>query len=66
MDSMETTLVATDYTIPEGCPTCGADLPVRVSERGPVGFCRHCHMLVRPTLRVTAAGLEVEFRAAAA
>lgn len=63
---MEETPVTTDYTIPAGCPTCEADLPVRVSERGPIGFCKHCHMLVKPQLRVTSRGLEVELRTAAA
>lgn len=50
-----------DYTIPEGCPVCGADLPVRISASGPNGVCRHCHWIGRPTITMTHNGLEVGF-----
>lgn len=49
-----------DYTIPEGCPVCGADLPVRVSAGGPSGVCRRCHWIGRPTITVVHGGLRVE------
>jgi hypothetical protein len=63
---MQIHTAAKDYTIPEGCPVCSADLNVRVSDSGPIGVCLKCLATVRPNLRVTASGLEVEFRAAAA
>jgi hypothetical protein len=55
-----------EYTIPEGCPACGADLPVRVSAAGPRGFCPQCHWLGRPVLTVTHKGLRVSVEAAQA
>lgn len=48
-----------DYTLPEGCPVCGADLPVRVSAAGPRGACPTCHWMGRPLLTVTHGGLRV-------
>ncbi|MDC0709897.1 hypothetical protein POL68_15595 [Stigmatella sp. ncwal1] len=52
-----------EYTIPEGCPGCGADLPVRVSEKGAMSVCTHCHWMGRPVLTVTHRGLSVEVKA---
>jgi hypothetical protein len=48
-----------DYTIPEGCPACGADLPVRVTAAGPSGVCKHCGWIGRPLITVTHGGLRV-------
>lgn len=48
-----------DYTIPEGCPVCSADLPVRVSASGPHAVCKHCGWLGRPLVTVTHRGLRV-------
>lgn len=55
-----------EFTIPEGCPACGADLPVRVSAAGPRGFCTQCHWLGRPVLTVTHRGLSVSVEPARA
>ncbi len=48
-----------DYKIPEGCPVCAADLPVRVSASGPSAVCKHCGWFGRPTLTVTHSGFRV-------
>ncbi len=50
-----------DYTLPEGCPVCGADLPVRVSAAGPSGVCKACGWFGRPLLTVTHQGLRVTY-----
>ncbi len=50
-----------DYTIPEGCPVCAADLPVRVSAAGPSGVCKHCGWFGRPLITVTHQGLRVTY-----
>ena len=52
-----------DYMIPEGCPVCAADLPVRISATGPSGVCKHCGWLGRPVITVTHRGLRVTFEA---
>jgi hypothetical protein len=52
-----------EYTIPEGCPACSADLPVRVSEKGPMAVCSHCHWIGQPVLTVTHKGLRVSVKA---
>jgi hypothetical protein len=48
-----------DYTLPEGCVVCSADLPVRVTDAGPRGVCRHCGWFGRPQVTVTHRGLKV-------
>jgi hypothetical protein len=48
-----------EYTIPEGCPACGADLPVRVTSAGPRAVCRACAWFGRPTITVTYHGWRV-------
>jgi hypothetical protein len=55
-----------DYVIPEGCLCCGADLPVRVSERGPMGVCVRCGWFGRPTLTVTHRELKIDYEPARA
>lgn len=55
-----------DYMIPEGCPVCAADLPVRVTQAGPNGVCKHCGWLGRPILTVTHQGLRISYEAARA
>jgi len=55
-----------DYTIPEGCPVCAADLPVRVTSSGPSAVCRHCGWLGRPLITVTHPGLRVSYGGARA
>ncbi|WP_093517039.1 hypothetical protein [Stigmatella erecta] len=55
-----------EYTIPEGCPACAADLPVRVSAKGPLAVCSHCHWIGRPVLTVTHKGLQVSVKASRA
>lgn len=50
-----------DYTIPEGCPVCSADLPVRVTPVGASAICTHCTWMGRPVLTVTHRGLQMEF-----
>jgi hypothetical protein len=55
-----------EYTIPEGCLACGADLPVRVSEAGARGVCVHCGWFGRPTVRTAHDGLKVSYEAVAA
>lgn len=60
----ETTL--REYTIPEGCPVCGADLPVRVTAAGPRAVCRACAWFGRPTITVTYHGWRVNAGEAAA
>lgn len=55
-----------DYMIPEGCPVCAADLPVRVSASGPSGVCKHCGWFGRPLLSVTHRGLHITIEGARA
>jgi hypothetical protein len=55
-----------DFTLPEGCVVCGADLPVRVSEAGARGVCVHCGWMGRPQVTVTHRGLKVSLEAEAA
>ena len=55
-----------DYMIPEGCPVCAADLPVRVSPAGPNGVCKHCGWFGRPVLTVTHRGLSISYEGAQA
>ncbi|NMO20100.1 hypothetical protein HPC49_30670 [Pyxidicoccus fallax] len=55
-----------DYKIPEGCPVCAADLPVRVSGSGPRAVCKHCGWFGRPHIRVTHRGLRVTINGDAA
>jgi hypothetical protein len=52
--------------IPEGCPVCAADLPVRVSPSGPNGVCKHCGWFGRPQLTVTHKGLRITYEGARA
>lgn len=47
--------------IPEGCPVCAADLPVRVSASGPNGVCKHCGWIGKPLLTVTHRGFRVSY-----
>jgi hypothetical protein len=55
-----------DYTLPEGCPTCGADLPVRVTTAGPSGVCKRCGWFGRPFITVTHQGLRIHYGSAQA
>jgi hypothetical protein len=55
-----------DYTLPEGCPSCSADLPVRVTAAGSHGVCKHCGWLGRPLITVTHRGLRVSYEGAQA
>ena len=57
---------AVDYKIPEGCPVCDADLPVRVTPRGPRGVCVSCGWMGKPILTVVHNALRVECEAAQA
>ncbi|MCY1045329.1 hypothetical protein OV208_28695 [Corallococcus sp. bb12-1] len=50
-----------EYTLPEGCPVCEADLPVRVTARGPNAVCTHCGWMGRPLITVTHQGLRVSY-----
>ncbi|PTL79647.1 hypothetical protein [Vitiosangium sp. GDMCC 1.1324] len=55
-----------DYMIPEGCPVCEADLPVRVTAAGPNGVCKHCGWFGRPLVTVTHSGLRITYEGARA
>ena len=55
-----------DYTIPEGCPVCEADLPVRVTAAGANGVCKQCGWIGRPLVTVTHQGLRISFEGAEA
>ena len=55
-----------DYTLPEGCPVCAADLPVRVSAAGPNGVCKTCGWVGRPVVTVTHRGLRITYEGAQA
>ncbi|MGZ3460936.1 MAG: hypothetical protein ACXU86_20805 [Archangium sp.] len=50
-----------DYTIPEGCTACGADLPVRVTQAGAKGVCKACGWFGSPLLTVTHNGLRITY-----
>ncbi|RJS27591.1 hypothetical protein DRW03_03455 [Corallococcus sp. H22C18031201] len=63
---IEPRIATRDYTIPEGCPSCSADLAVRVSVAGPSGVCKHCGWLGRPVITVTHQGLRVSYEGARA
>ena len=62
----EVNVTSRDYTIPEGCPVCSADLPVRVTASGPSAVCRHCGWLGRPLITMTHRGLRVSYDGAQA
>ncbi|ABF92415.1 hypothetical protein MXAN_3816 [Myxococcus xanthus DK 1622] len=62
----EVNATSRDYTLPEGCPVCAADLPVRVTAAGPSAVCRHCGWLGRPLITVTHRGLRVSYDGAQA
>lgn len=49
-----------EYTLPEGCVVCGADLPVKITRHGPRSVCVHCGWFGRPMVRVSHRGLAVE------
>lgn len=55
-----------DYTVPEGCPVCAADLPIRVTEKGPNAVCRQCGYVGRPRLTLTWRGLVLQHEGAQA
>jgi hypothetical protein len=55
-----------EYTLPEGCPVCEADLPVRVTAAGPNAVCTHCGWMGCPLITVTHQGLRVTYDAGAA
>jgi len=56
-----------DLHIPGGCPTCGGDLAVRVSEDGRArSVCLKCVALGEPRLWRDAGGMHVMHRVAAA
>lgn len=59
MTGFQTRQTEHEYTIPEGCPVCGADLPVRVTAAGPRSVCGSCHWFGRPLITVTHEGLRV-------
>lgn len=65
---MDTSLTpeSRDFTVPEGCLVCNADLPVRVTEAGPRGVCVHCGWIGRPHVTMTHRGLRVAFEGASA
>jgi hypothetical protein len=50
-----------EYTIPEGCLVCGADVPVKVTAAGPRAVCKRCGWFGRPTVRPTHEGLRVTY-----
>lgn len=50
-----------DYTLPEACPICEADLPVRVTPAGANAVCNRCSWWGKPVLTVTKGGLEISF-----
>jgi hypothetical protein len=52
--------------LPEGCPVCAADLPVRVTPAGPNGVCKHCGWFGRPLVTVTHQGLRISYEGAQA
>ncbi|CAM4137724.1 hypothetical protein HRD49_42155 [Corallococcus exiguus] len=54
-----------EYTLPEGCPVCESDLPVRVTATGPNAVCTHCGWMGRPFITVTYDGLRVSYDDAA-
>ncbi|QRK11474.1 hypothetical protein JQX13_16195 [Archangium violaceum] len=55
-----------DYMIPEGCPVCAADLPVRVTASGPNGVCKYCGWFGRPLVTMTHRGLRITYEVAQA
>jgi hypothetical protein len=63
---IDTSTAPRDFTLPEGCVVCGADLPVRVTDSGAHAACVRCGWLGRPQLRVTHGGLRVRVPGASA
>jgi hypothetical protein len=55
-----------EFTLPEGCLVCGADLPVRVTSSGAHAVCKACGWFSRPQLLVKSGGLEVHHQTAKA
>lgn len=51
---------AKEYTVPEGCPVCAADLPIRISDKGPTAVCLHCGYIGKAKLTLTWRGLVLE------
>jgi hypothetical protein len=56
-----------EFQIPNGCPMCAADLPVRVTEHnGAAAVCKHCGWFGRPQITVTHRGWSISYEGAAA
>ncbi len=55
----------TDFTIPEGCLLCGADLPVRITPAGAQSVCKRCAWFAKPQVTVTRNGFQVSYSPAA-
>jgi len=51
-----------DFTLPEGCLLCGADLPIRVTQAGAHSVCLTCGWFARPAVRITHEGLKVTYQ----
>lgn len=67
MRELTTTPEVRDFTIPEGCPCCAADLEVRVvATNGANGVCKGCGWMGHPRLKMTHRGLNVTFNGARA
>lgn len=46
-----------DLSLPEGCPTCGGPVSVRVRPMAAGAFCGACHRSWRPKVKMTPQGI---------
>lgn len=51
-----------EYTLPDGCPVCAADVPVKVTAgHGPRAVCKRCGWIGKAEITVTHRGLTVAY-----
>jgi hypothetical protein len=50
-----------EFTLPEGCLSCGGEVSIRATPAGARGYCPQCHWLSKPQVRVRPNGLEISY-----
>ncbi|XXF78923.1 hypothetical protein P2318_03960 [Myxococcaceae bacterium GXIMD 01537] len=50
-----------EFTLPEGCISCGGPVSVRTTPAGAASYCAKCHWLSRPRVRARPNGLEISY-----
>lgn len=53
-----------ETTLPEACLVCGSDVELKVKDGKATSYCRTCHFIGHPDVRLTFEGLKVGFKPA--